>query len=110
MSGGSLDYIQYKSAEELLENSSLDESLAAAAKQLEEYGEVGASAKDSTETIAWLIKDMRDRHKHELRRLEECIVPLRQVWRQLDYQGSMDVSKDDVREELVKYNQVQETL
>jgi hypothetical protein len=110
MSGGSLSYIQYKSIGELMDDCIFDESIAAAAKQLEEYGEVGAAAKDSTETILGLIKDMRERHRHERLQLESCIDPLRNVWRQLDYERSMDVSKNQVREELVNYNKVQETL
>lgn len=108
MSGGSLDYFQYVDAEDLIANSCHDENLAAAGKQLDEYGELGESAKDSTKTILGLIQSTRERHKRELAELESCITPaLRHVWRQLDYQGSNDVSKDAVREALVTFNKEQ---
>lgn len=111
MSGGSLNYFQWKDVDELLADSSDDENLIAAGKQLAEYGELGAQAKDSTETITKLLVDMRDRHKREREELESCITPaLRQVWRQLDFQGSNDVSKDDVRQALVAYNEEQAAL
>jgi len=105
MSGGSLNYIQYRDVEDFCQHACDDENIAAAGKQLSEYGELGASAKDDTEKFLSTLQLMRARHRREVAELESSLTPaLRNVWKQLDYEGSNDVSKDDVRAALAQFN------
>lgn len=105
MSGGSYSYIQYKDATEFLEDSRLVEEVEHMATALKtEYGEEGAAASAATEKFHKRLLEVREQIQALTKELDDYISPLKNVWRQVDYHGSMNVSKESVIVELVKYN------
>lgn len=107
MSGGSYSYIQYKDAREFLENGELvDEVNYMAAALKTEYGAEGLAASEATQKLHARFLEVRAQIQQLTRELDGQIYPLMKVWRQVDYHGSNDVSKESVIEELVKYNAI----
>lgn len=107
MSGGSYHYIQHKDVEDFIDDHALLEQLPYMASALNaEYGDEGKAAGEATQELHDRIVVVREQIKQLVKGLDDALPQaLRSVWRQVDYHDTMDVSKDQVIEELVKYNQ-----
>lgn len=103
MSGGSLDYIQNADAEEFISGAHSD-NLQAIVKDLVSYGEASKDARNATASVIAKIEEARLAYLKSVAEIDALISPLHDIWRQLDYCGSGDVSKEDVRKALEEYN------
>jgi hypothetical protein len=92
MSGGTFDYLCYKSAGELLE---ADHELQSMADALAELGYAEDAARE-TQEILLTIRAMRNRVQVSIDRLTD-------VWRTMEWWRSGDYSEDQLEEALAKF-------
>lgn len=101
MSGGHINYLQHKDAEDIITNSDLLAEVDYVSTKLAEYGEVGTLAIAKNNAALAKLRHLRD----EMTKLDAELSPLRAVWRAIDYRGTNDMSDDDVRNVLQRFNE-----
>jgi len=105
MSGGSHNYIQRLEAEDFLENTSTFDDIEGMGEALRvDYGELGHKASDATFAVLLRLKAAHQQIQALKESLDHDIGKLHDVWRQVDYHGSHDVSRESVCEALATYN------
>lgn len=106
MSGGSYSYIQYKDTDELISSLDMIAEVGYMAHALKtSYGPEGVAAGEATQKLHDRLLEGREQIQALTKELDAHIYSLKDVWRQVDYSVSLDVSKESVIEELVKYNE-----
>ena len=103
MSGGSLCYVQDVEPEDFIAGNQWDD-LEGVVHVLVKYGDLSREARQATASALAKMKEAHDSYQRLVNEIDTLITPLRPVWRQLDYQGSGDVSRDDVCKALEEYN------
>lgn len=107
MSGGHLNYIQWKETQDILNNTNSLSEIEYASKYLASFGELGAKAIAKNDEALVKLRALRDQIQREIEALDATLEPLRGVWRSIDFHGSNDIGDEDIIAVLTKFNESQ---